>query len=673
MPQKDWATTEDFSAGFLHKRDVSQMPAGALILGSKNVVITDGDRVGCRKGSELFGASSSALTPIKSTHTFTKRDGTNIMMRSYGTVLEYYHEGTDAWENLNSSYTSGQRFGFADHNVNTQATDFVYFGNAIEPFTRWNGAYTQLNGALAGGEATITVDSNLTSDVFFSGTASAVTTTTLTIATTEWATDLWNTFYVKITSGASSGKIGKISATTGTQITFATITGLAGTPTFEIRKLAFDDANKNIRIGTTTVTWTSVDNETTFNGCSNTPAAADNAAVAQAVETTLGNPRGNIYLVLNTRLFIAGVKKSPSSIFFSKIADANNFTFSSPRAADDGGVIDMPEGGGDVRGLGIQEDVIYALKRDITKTVSFSQDGNDLPQVKPLIQSPLVGATSQLGVFKVDNQLFHVSPEGAVKSTTRSSVVDFAKPFQLSDKIKTFADSLTFTNAAGIYFKQKAYIAAQSADSTANDVVIVYNFQKNAWEAPIYGWNVACWTVYNGELYFGSSFNPETYKAEISEFTDNDLSYECVARFSYNNYGSPELPKKFSTLFLEGFISDNTTITVRALYNYLGSQEIREGSLAGTEDDYIVGGDLFNLLGNSQLALMPLAGADVDETAPSSLRKFRVYFTTTYQPFYELSLEISSNSVGAQWEILRFSTDAVLLPNPVTELKKKLA
>lgn len=673
MPQAKWTKIEDFSDGFVHKRDVTQMSPGSLIVGSKNVVITDGDRIGVRKGSELLGAASTATTPITSVHTMKRRDAVNIMMRAYDTNLEYYHPDTGAWENLNDGYTADQVFGFADHNVNDDALDYVYFGNAVESYSRWTGRFTQLNGALAGGEGTITVDSVLEDQVFFSGTASSVTTTTVDIATSEWAADIWDDFYVHITDGAQSGSISKITATTATQVTFGAIAGLSGTPTFEIRKVKFNDvSNLTLRIGTTNVTYTGFGSNTTFTGCTSTPVASDNDAVAQAITEYPENPKGNIFLVLHTRMYVAGVKDNQQALYHSAIADATDFTFSATRAADEGGIIDTPEGGGPITGIGVQEEVIFILKEDLIKQLTFTNDANDFPVIKPIIRSSDSGCVFHKGVFNIDNQLFFVSPTGGVKSVGRVANFDFQQALQLSDGIVSFVKTLDFTEASGVFHKQKAYIAAKTSGATTNDVVLVYNAQKKAWEAPIIGWNVADWAIYNNELHFGSSNNPEVIKVELDDVYD-DLGnpFEALARFSYNNYGAAENPKDFQTLFMEGYISENTTITIKLRYNYLGTLETKETTLSGTDEDYMISNFDFNTLGSHALGLNPLGGV-VTEDTPNDLQKFRVYFQTTKTPFYELSIEVSSDEEGSRWEILRFATDAQLLPNPITKLRKAL-
>ena len=672
MPAPDFKIVEEFP-GYFVKRDATQLNPGALIAGSKNVGINDGDRVANRSGSIIDGTLSSDTTPITSKHTFKKRDGTEIPMRSHGTVMEYRHPTLGTWQNLYSSFTTGLAFGYVDHNINTEFTDRVVFCNAKDPYSYWSGAYDLINGALAGGEATITVDTTLQDFVFYSGTAASCTTTTIDIASAEWATNLWtgtsgNRFLVYITSGAEAGKVSEITATTTTQITFTALASLSGTPTFQIRRAKFA-LSGSLRIGTSTVAYSGI-TATTFTGCSGTPAAADNAAVCQAISQVYGAPRGNILAVEKTRVFVAGVEKSKSSVYYSKIADATDFSFSATRVASEGGVIDTPEGGGAVTGLGVQENLIYILKNDLIKSVYFTQDGEDLPVINTIAEAPNVGANYFMGVFKIDNQLYYTSKEGAVKTATRVESIDTIQALQLSDPISAYVKNLDFTAPAGIFFKQRAYIACRQSGSTFNDVVLVYNFQNQAWEAPYFGWNVSSWAIYGGELYFGSSISPNTFKVDDERFDDNGEAYECVARFAAWNFGAPALPKEFKVAFLEGYLSENTTITIKCLYNYNGAQEERSTTLSGSDSQYIVGSAAYNALGMDALGLDPLAGT---LTTTDDLNKFRVYLITSPQPFYEMSLEISSDDEGARWELLRFGYDVILKSAEVQSLQKKLA
>lgn len=155
-----WVNYNGFS-GYQTKQDPSKVADGASPQG-QNTTINDGDRISIRtQGYEMFpttDAVSTGTSPIISMHTFRQRDGRNIMMRSYSTYLEYFNTYNSQWEVLKGGYTSAQTFGFADININTDASPYVYFGNASEDFSRWTGSHSELNGAVTIGASTVTVD-----------------------------------------------------------------------------------------------------------------------------------------------------------------------------------------------------------------------------------------------------------------------------------------------------------------------------------------------------------------------------------------------------------------------------------------------------------------------------------------------------------------------------------
>ena len=52
--------------GYRNKEDITNLPPGVLTVGSKNVLINDGERVAIRQGFELDGQENTANTPIVS-------------------------------------------------------------------------------------------------------------------------------------------------------------------------------------------------------------------------------------------------------------------------------------------------------------------------------------------------------------------------------------------------------------------------------------------------------------------------------------------------------------------------------------------------------------------------------------------------------------------------------
>jgi hypothetical protein len=186
-PDAQWTVIDSFN-GYQTKLDETKLPQGANGRG-QNTTANNGDRISIRNlGYELFpaGTASSSENKIQSIHTFRKRSGENIMMRSYSTFIEYYEEGNDTWEYLKTGLTADKPFGYADQNINLDQNSYTYFGNATNDAMRWNGSHTLTNGAAT--STTLMVDSTTgfyaTGDLILCGaerTYNAKTATTFTL------------------------------------------------------------------------------------------------------------------------------------------------------------------------------------------------------------------------------------------------------------------------------------------------------------------------------------------------------------------------------------------------------------------------------------------------------------------------------------------------------------
>lgn len=662
----------DFTAGFQTKRNPSDLPLGAAQSG-QNIILSDGDKIKPIEGWELFGAPDSSGKAVISATTFALSTGLEIPIRTSGTVVEYYNEGTGAFEVLASGYTDSQRFGFAQFFDSDTFQDELYFCNGTEPYTQWKGAYSQLDGALVGGETEVVVDSVLQERVHFSGTADSSTTTTIDIASSEWATSQWDIiFYVRITSGAQTGKISVISATTPSQITFTAIAGLSGTPTFEIRQAMFADSGL-MSVGGVTFTYASLDQDNRFAGCTGVTAALDNAGINQAVTPFPGNPTGNILETLDERMYIAHDKEA--ALFISAVNDATDFTFGSPRAAGEGDFGVIPEGGGPITGMGVLEKDLVVLKRNTLKGINFSKDKEDLIQLATLIEANGVGTISPKSVFRVDNQLYYASPDGGVKDVGRVPEVNFVQALQIADPIRTTVNEAVFDEgAAGFFFDSKAYISAKKdKESTANDIIFVFNFLKRSWELPIIGLAASDFFIYKDDLYATSSRNNECFKMNTGNFVikkgEEAFPYRCTWTSGLINFGLPANRKAFNMLYVEGFIARNTDITVRIDYEKDGVYRQLSGIIEGDDDQILIDAPSTAPLGVNPLALGVLgAGQDTQET----LNKFRVYLTLGEIPFYEASVTFETDGEDQQWEINRFGFNAVPINQIDPKIKKAL-
>jgi len=564
----------DPTDGWQARRDPAQAGGWSVM---ENAIITDRDGLAVRPGTELFGAEDTTNGAVTSIFTTKTRNGTNVMLRASDTVLEYYNRKTSAWARLKSGFTSGQVFGFQDHSRGKVAgsidnNTYVYFCNGIEPYQRWrNEAWDKTTVALAGGETAITVESTLTDTVFYSGTASSVTTTTIDIASADWFANQWNDgFCVLITSGAQSGQTRDITATTTTQITFGTIGSLSGTPTFEIRQFKFPTSGTVI-VNTTTVAYTDIPSSTTLTVAS-APAASNGSPVALVPEEFKSAPRGNIFAVVFTQMFLSGNPRFSTTLWRSKVDDATDFSFSSPRVAGEGDVIDIPDATPKINDVSVFEDKLIAGSESYIESIVFTQDANDLPNRTPVFRSSLAGPAGRAA--RMGDDVLFANKNKEITSLGRVMNKD-VRPFRrdIGWDIKRAIKDFDFTSARTYTFKNYTVVACkETEDSATNDLVLVYDNNRSKWVGE---WNVPaqCFTEYDGSLYFGSSASREVYKMftldTVQDKAGTPIGYGFRAATQWiNKTRDNSHLQQFDCLKFAGYIKLNTTVTFRLYYDF---------------------------------------------------------------------------------------------------------
>lgn len=117
----------------------------------QNVEFDSGGSVQTRSGSAPFGEKVSALSGIRSLHTFKRTDGMEIPMRTWSVSAEYYNRQTSAWAILSGGFTADKIFGFADY------AGFTYFGNDTNALFRWNGQYGKITNTHASSATVVEV------------------------------------------------------------------------------------------------------------------------------------------------------------------------------------------------------------------------------------------------------------------------------------------------------------------------------------------------------------------------------------------------------------------------------------------------------------------------------------------------------------------------------------
>lgn len=592
-----WVNFQVFD-GFQTEVDGEKVSDGAATNG-QNTSVNQGDRISVRPlGYETFPAGSelsATTTGIATMHTFRKRDGTGILLRASSSTLEWYDRAGTAWETLKSGYSSDD-FGFADNNVNTDQVSYTYFGNAREPFSRWNGAVTSLNGALTGVETTVTVDS----------------------------TDGFTT---------STGVI----VLCGVERSYSSLTA------------------------------------TTFSITTPAPACADNRGVAQAVTEFSGStyPRGNIYLFADNRLFVSGVTSSPQVVYFSAYGTTTNFGTLASLVSDStdasAGLFNLAEGGGGVNAMAMDEGSVYIFKRAIVYKATLTDSVYVIQPLKTFDQkSQSSGAIGKRSTFVTSNGTFFITPDKQIMYLQRVAQVDYPQAVAISDIIKPTVDSLDFSAATGIVYRDKAYFAAKSeAGLAANDTVLAYNIRTGAWDTPIVGWSVGDFAIYQDssqeQLYFGDGRTPNAYRTTVTPL-DGDFEVRASWRSKQYTFGLPHALKSIENVFVEGYIAPNSSLTVSLLLDEDGYTQRYTTTIDGDDAQYVYDSSDFNVFGLSPFGTKRF-GSNEDQTGK---RKFRVYLGKDFRqvPFHNAQIEFGSEGENEQWEVTGFAFLVRQMPVP---------
>lgn len=682
---------EKFKLGFQLLDDTTKAPIGALRV-MRNAQVTDKGGLGPRPGVTLIGESNTNGNPLRGLFNFRKSFGQDeLLVKAYDDELEvmsknlFNLDGTK-WFRLKNGFTPGQEFGFATSLVNTDQEDYVVFSNKYDPYQRWTGAVTALNGALVGGETAITVDSTLFPDIFEAQTATANSASSVTVADQTWADDQWNTFYILFTSGTYAGSVKLITDVTGGDtITFDALGAGPGNVTFEIRRIAFPASGTLIYNGTN-IDYTAIMTSTSFTVAS-ANAAPDRTAVTYIPEEFTGAPRGNRITNYLNRMIVANVRSalargiggalqgfaSAGSYFVSEINDHTDFSYSAARVAGEGDVVSTPYGGGDQTDVQVQEDSFYVFKPRYIEGVQYTQDVNDTVN-----RTPLKAGTGSIGkTIKGSDDVYFITADKKFTSLGRVKSKDLKPETEnIGTKIKTFLDRCNMDDIGrGIEIKDKIYIPVKSnADVAYNDILIVYNkngasengFFEGIWEIPAFA--IEQW---NDKYVFAESNGPNVYemltadKADIVGETRYPIISEVATHFM-NLSSSKSTIQALHGLFIEGYIRPGTTV----VYNVWKSFETTPFltfKFVVDVDGFLDGEESSVFLGGNPLALEPLSTI-IDNPDADGRRhfSFRIYFPFTYANYF--SFGQYSDTADADYETTRFGL--ILAEDPVVDINR---
>jgi hypothetical protein len=579
----------------------------------------------------------------------------------------YSAQNTSAgWFRIKNDFIQNREFGYVHSLFNTSNENLLIGGNRDNPFFTYNGAVMQSTVALPGGGTTVTVDSTLVPDVYEAMTATANTTTTITVATAAWAVSQWVNFHVLIKTGAQVNVISRITSNTATTITFNTI-GAPGNVEFEIRRTLIPDTGTIIYNNVTTA-YSAIPTQFTLTTPAN-HAAPIGTIVTLSPTNFPENPRGNRFTNYLGRLIIGNVRSalgrdstgnlqgsaSGSTAFMSQVNNPLNYVFAAPRIAGEGDMISTPYGGGDITDVVAQENQAYIFKRDYVEAISYTQDATDLIQREPL--KPGVGSIGK--TTRGTDDVYFFTPSKQFSSIGRVRSQDSRPQTQdIGFRISRWLRRCNVDEVGrGIEVAGKVYVPMKSSDqSTFNDIVLVYNRISNSFEGI---WDIGAFGLseFNNEYYYSESGGPNVFKMFNSRNADveGDIAYPYsfeVATHFFNLLASKQYQQGIHGMIIEGYIRGGTTFSSFLWKDFNDTPSVTF-NFASSETAFLDGEGSNIYWGDAPMGINNLS-IDYTDIDSDGRRHFvvRIYFPFVYGQYF--SVGASSSGVDQDFEITRF-------------------
>lgn len=681
--------------GYRSREDITNLEPGYLVKGSRDVLTNSANRVGVRLGYTLDGAANPALHPIESSYDWNTHIGQSRHTRSHTSTLEYRYVNTSnvvSWRTLASAF-SNVAFNYAEFWRREELADRLLFVNGTTNIFEWSGGITTFASATAN---TITKQGATTwaeEGFYFSGNIVA-NTIAFVNSNPDTITDAGNGF---IAAGFYAGQRITVSgaANPGNNNTFTIRSVTAGTITLIATDALTAEAAgavitihsvRQVTIGGIVYTYTGGESTTTLTGVTPNPTLGGHVAgdvIHQTIRTIptlalvgIGSSfKISLISTLYNQVYIGSLVER--TIYASYADNYCNFTSSTPRAANEGGSLTLD---GCPTGFVPQEDEMYisAGKDQWYRTqfesfvnsvviggvqISTNYENLDLQRLKT---NSLTAARYQNYISKDDNKVIYLNFEPSIDTLGRVDNI-FAIPdiTNISDPIRDDMNAYDFDNPLGdiAFWKNFWYISVP-----AEGLVLVFNVAKKWWECPQM-LPVGKFSIIDGELYGHSAHVPETYKL-FTGFNDNNHPILAQAIFSFQNFGTRANLKSFNEMYVEGYISSNTDLTLGIQYEIDGCATNTFYDILGNDAQIVCLGGDDNSLGKHPLGSYPLGTlffGPNDQTLPP---KFRVIKTFPRKDFFEVQFAFSSYGVDQRWELLAFGPEVTLSKNDSVYIKQ---
>lgn len=619
-------TLAEETSGYVTNIEPSNADTRILTDGSKNVMIDAKRKVKIRPGYTRLGVGNTSLTPVRNAWTWNTSTGSKLPQRFYDDELEVYLGTIDG----------------TIINAWKRVKDAWSTTEKMRPATWFDtGENLDLQIMVVG-------DDNLY----------------------EW-----------------NGAVAVVSSITGTTIT------KTGTTTFAQNRF-YTTRNKTVvcvRTGTE-YTYTGGETTTTLTGIANTAGLIAGDILVQKVITDSNKPasdRNNhtIYSFEN-QLFIGS--EDDEEVYISQNDDYDDFTYSSPRVAGEGGLLTLDDTTRAINSIG-KTLLVFAGRSSIFKAqytqITVGSTLAETVAVKKIDTGVDQGALNHECVVPIGDALAYLSNEVAVRIIQNPEELTGINPKTFSNPIKPDFDAETWVtssdvpDAFGVWYKNTLIFTAPQASH-----MYQLNFLEDADGKLLRFWNppqvlpIGAMSIIDSgdgsKLHGHSNAVPETYLLFDGQTDGNydgianeeKLPIDAKAVFAYNNYKDRANLKTFDEYYVEGEITPNTIdLLMRLDYDFDGATQQIENTIDGSDEDILEGSVGFNSLSQQSLAINPLGGL---LNPPSNARKFRVVFEIAREDFHEIRAVFSTNEVDRYWAIIAHGANTIKSRRKPTSIKK---
>lgn len=441
--------------------------------------------------------------------------------------------------------------------------------------------------------------------------------------------------------------------------------------------------NKNVVINGNTYTYITGENTIYLFGVTPDATGEPSGSVAlQAVVTVGTTPtagfNNDFISTIGNQLYVGSY--TSRLIYISSDTNFLTYTVPTPRTPGDPELLTLDDAG---RGIGISKGAAYISAGSKDWYIVTFQNitvGTDLTQqtlVDKRQTADLNAALAHEFIDSVGDDIVFLAQDQQVRYFGTFRNLETPKFPSLSQEIETELDEENFTGGALRAVADFIYITAPAAgrvylrqtrttvDDNGNVVA------ERLWHSPFI-WNISRVAVINSIEYGHSNANPMIYQLwDTGQYHDDSpsgqpLQYACVARFAYrNNVKQRSNLVWFDKTYFEGYLSLGTELNAQVYFDYQGNSGIQNlviNSVASPAALFTAANA--PSLGDSSLGDNSLGdGLNQAFDAQDALPKFRAICDINPIDCFETLIEVYSDSLDAQWELLCLGLNFTAPPN----------